>query len=366
MKTMIVGLVLALAGMGICAQTGEVIFSDSFQAPQLAADWKVQSGKWAIEDGCLAAQGTAVIALDKPLSVQFELEAELNYKGRMTFFFDTEKSSYLQIQSVDGQLGQWFFVERDDGNNLLFYSNHQKDRDITPGVLHKIKVTYDCGIVKFYCDGKLKETATFRFNPDPRLTLSSSQCLSQMPYLRIKSFGVRKTATELKTVFQLRAEDFAKGAIYADDGLAGKPVSGERLSGADDNGAALKYSFKSGDVFESRFARIPLEVACCKRILVEVEGDGSGNNVFIILHDRSGEQHLVSEIPLKWEGRREIGVNLGPFLELTKERSVSRWGGDENQKIDFPIQAIDIGVAKRGARVKDSGEVKFRNLRFIE
>jgi len=91
-RTVTMVVVLALAEAGVYAQTGDVIFSDSFQAPRLAAHWKVQSGKWAIEDGCLVAKGAAVIALDKPLGVQFELEAELNYRGRMSFWFDTSNS----------------------------------------------------------------------------------------------------------------------------------------------------------------------------------------------------------------------------------------------------------------------------------
>jgi hypothetical protein len=364
-KTLAVSVVLALTAGAGYAQTGDVLFSDGFQSPRLAAHWKVQSGKWAVEDGCLAAKGAATVALDKPLGVQFELEAELNYRGRMSFYFDTEKSAYLQIQSVDGQRGQWFLGER-DGSNLLFASNHQNDLDITPGTYHRIRLTYDCGDFRFYCDGKLKEGATFRFNPDPCLSLASGQLYSAPFDLRIKGITVRKTACRLKTVYQLRAEDFAKGVIYADTGLAGKPVTGARLSGAGDSGAALTYRFQSGDAFESRFARIPLNVARANRIAIDVESDGSSNKLFVILHDRSGEQRLVSEIVLKWEGRREIGVNLGPFLQLTKERSAGCWGGDENQKIDLPITAIDVGIAKRGARLKDGGEVTLRSVRFLE
>lgn len=77
---------------------------------------------------------------------------------------------------------------------------------------------------------------------------------------------------------------------------------------------------------------------------------------------------MVCKTGLVWQGWQEVGVNLKPFLEspAKMQRSVIHWGGDENQKIDFPIKAIDIGVAKRGGKFKNSGEVKLRQISFIE
>ena len=41
------------------------------------------------------------------------------------------------------------------------------------------------------------------------------------------------------------------------------------------------------------------------------------------------------------------------------------WHGARNQKIDFPVKAMDLGVAKSGKRVRDSSQLGLRNARFV-
>jgi hypothetical protein len=76
----------------------------------------------------------------------------------------------------------------------------------------------------------------------------------------------------------------------------------------------------------------------------------------------------VGEFLVLWDGWQECALNLAAFLEgpSDRQRLHTRWGGDENQMIDFPITSVDIGVAKTDGRVQDEGLVRFRNLRFVE
>jgi hypothetical protein len=163
--------------------------------------------------------------------------------------------------------------------------------------------------------------------------------------------------------------DVARGAMYRDRHLDGSPSGGPGPEGDAATGVSLEYDFKRDARFESRFVRVPFEVgARCGELRLELEGDGSGNKFFVVLHDRSGEQHVVVDVPVMWRGWQEFGVELGAFLDApaNMERLVTRWGGDGNQQLDFPVTAIDIGMAKRGARSGDRGRVRFRRLRFIE
>jgi hypothetical protein len=109
-------------------------------------------------------------------------------------------------------------------------------------------------------------------------------------------------------------------------------------------------------------------VASSARIFMEVEADNSQNNFFVIVHDASGEQHLVLKSPIVWQGVQEVGINLAPYLESPPDmqRQAIHWAGDGNQKIDFPITAFDVGVSKRSPGAKLNGQMSIRDIRFVE
>jgi len=357
----IVGLMtLGLAG---AAHGQTVLFEDTFDAAALAPQWQVVEGQWNIADGALTNTGGGLIALNQPPGGQFELEAEINFPPNwMSLILYYESPNDYGTLYFGG--GYWEFFEMDSGQ-IGTYVQH-RDTEITHSVDHQIKVAVDHGRVALFYDGKPKPVADLRARPGAPIAFRN---LEKGGLVRIKSVRLTKpAAAETKVVRALQAANLTKSVIYADHGLAGKPVAGERLTGDLSKGLELKYALTDGEVFESRFARIPLEAPACRKVLLEVEGDGSANRFFLIVHDRSGEQHLVAELLLSWQGWQEVGVNLAAFLESppNKQRLANRWGGDESQLIDFPITAVDIGVAKRGGRTKSAGRIAVRALRFLE
>jgi hypothetical protein len=359
----LVTLLLTLTGPAFPQATDTVLFTDSFASGALAPDWTVVEGHWTITDGALTNTGGGLIVLNRPPGDRFTLEAQVNFPGNWS-------SLILLYETPDdyGTLyfagGYWEYFDL-DGGALVNYVQH-RDLEITAGVDHEIKVTCDFGLATLHYDGKLKGEAPLRPRPGSRIALRN---LPKGGRLQLKSLRVTQPATPPPSlVAQLPPASPAQSVIYADLGLQGKALPAERLTGDAPNGLRLPYAFAAGDTFESRFARLPLDSPPCRRLLFEVEGDGSKNRFFVILHDRSGEQHLVAEAFLSWQGWRELGVDLKAFLTSPdhKQRLANRWGGDGNQMIDFPLTAVDIGVAKRSARVKDSGQVRFRNLRLVE
>jgi hypothetical protein len=133
-----------------------------------------------------------------------------------------------------------------------------------------------------------------------------------------------------------------KGVVYQDYEFTGSHAGQERLRVDAQSGTGeLAYQFEASRVFES---------------------------CFVIVHDASGEQHLATAAGLSWAGWQDVGINLKMFLQSPPkmERLAIHWGGDQNQKIDFPIKAIDIGVAKRGSRTSDRGQLRFRDVRFLD
>ena len=247
------------------------------------------------------------------------------------------------------------------------YVQHRDPEIVTTNGYHQIRVVSEYGLVALYYDGKFKGLTAFPYRPGSRIGFRS---LPRSGRLSIRDFQLRKLPpAESRTVLQLPPENFLQGVIHQDQGVAGPPSQTDRLTVDVNTGAAsLQYGFTAGSVFESRFVRILIGAAACNTVLLEVDGDSSENNFFIIVHDASGEQHLILKTSLAWQGWQEVGVPLGTFLESPKdlERRALHWGGDHNQKIDFPLQAMDLGIAKRGGRVQDRGKLRLRKVRFLE
>ena len=185
------------------------------------------------------------------------------------------------------------------------------------------------------------------------------------PYNYTPKIFVRKN---LKTVYQLNSKIFSKAVVYKDYKNTGKPGAADQLTINTKNEVDVKYTFSSDDVFESSFVSIPVKIPQCDIIIIDVKSDGSKNNFFIILHDSSGEQHLVLKTTLVWQKWLNIGIDLKPYLKspAKSQRLIIHWSGDENQKIDFPVKIIDIGVSKCSRRIKNKGQIRFRNVQFAK
>jgi len=363
---LLLSVAFAVANEGVCAEAApRVLFADAFQASRLAPDWQVIEGDWRVENGALTNSGGGLIVLNTPHGGRFAMEFEIRFPSKwmsvIPFFTKPEDYGTLYFGN-----GYWESFEM-RGQALADYIQRRDAEIVTGNDYHRIKVVVEYGLVSFLYDGKAKGPAVLRHRPGARVAFRS---LPGADTLKIRDFRLEQLgAADVRTVYRLQPADLAKGVVYQDCETAGKPGGADRLTVGDRTGnAGLTYAFTPGAVFESCFVRIPVDAARSQTILMDLEGDGSGNSVFVIVHDASGEQHLVIATGLAWSGWQEVGVNLKTFLEspANMERRVIHWEGDGNQRIDFPVRAVDIGVAKRGSRAADRGQVRFRNVRFVE
>jgi len=165
---------------------------------------------------------------------------------------------------------------------------------------------------------------------------------------------------------KLKKEDFTQGKILEDYKF--KTIEEKGMPIINESSVSLTYDFTDDKDFRGTFLRIPVSVEKADKICLMLDGDVSKNRFFIIVHDKSGEQHLIQSMPLIWSGTRVIKVDLKRFFQAPPERVIeaTHWNGDKNQKIDFPITALDIGVCKREKALKQSGRIGISNLRFEE
>ena len=100
-----------------------------------------------------------------------------------------------------------------------------------------------------------------------------------------------------------------------------------------------------------------------------VWGDQSGHELFIVLTDAGGEQHLLAtRTILDWEGPRRITLDLDPLRHPPPKLVVTcdHWGGDGNQVLDDPVTAVTIGIHDRPDDREGRGRVRVADLAFIE
>ena len=357
--------VLAIAGAAEAEDApGRELFSDSFEKPELGAAWKVVEGNWKVEEGALTGRGGGLIVLQTPPGGRFSMEFDIQFPNTWMSVIPcyTAPESYGTLYFGGGYWESFEMV----GKDIADYRQRKDPQIVTTSGSHRIKVVSEYGLLSFTFDGHAKGPAAIAFRPGSRVAFRT---LPGASVCKIKNFRLVQLSPDIsQAVSQLTAAEVAKGIVFQDYRQSGKPGAADRLKVDLQSGdAALKYEFDSGKNFESCFVRLPVEAAQSRAIFLDVEGDGTRNDFFVIVHDASGEQHLVMSTGIAWSGWQDVGVNLGAFLKSPEqnERLVIHWGGDHNQRIDFPIRTLDIGVVKRGIRTADQGQFRFRNVRFV-
>lgn len=366
-KSSAVAAILCLAFVALAHAADEtVIFSDSFQGKQLSPEWEVHEGRWEIADGALTVTDGGIISLKKLPGGSFAMEFEITFPATWMSVIPlfTSPDDYATLYFAGGY---WESFQM-RGHDLSGYVQRKDPDMVRTGDFQKLKVISDYGSVWFTYDGKEKGPVAFPFRPGARIAFRS---LPGPGVLKIRNFKLTKVEpADIKVIRELRPEELSQGTIGKDRGLEGKPgATSEAVSVDPQTGAVVvSYAFASDNQFESCFARIPVRVARSGRIFMEVEADNSRNNFFLIVHDASGEQHLVIKSPIVWQGVQEVGINLAPYLESppAMQRQAIHWAGDGNQKIDFPITAFDVGVSKRSPGATRIGQIRIRAIRFVE
>lgn len=359
-------LVLLVCAGEIAARADDtLLFADRFDAKSISDAWEIHTGNWSIDDAALVNQDGGLITLKMPPGGRFSLEFEIAFPSNWMSVipFLTKPDDYATLYMTNGY---WESFEM-KGEQLVDYIQHRDPGIVTSNGFHTIKLVADFGVVSLFFDGEEKGTSVFPFRPGSRIGFKS---LPKAGLLKIRNLRVTELEpVEEHIVFNVSRDEFSRALIYKDRGTKSQPATEDRLSvdAVLDTGV-LKYQFNADDEFESNFVRLPVQSPNATRLFMQVDGDGSENNFFVIVHDASGEQHLVMKTLLAWEGPQEVGINLVSFLESPPkmERHLIHWGGDENQRIDFPLTAIDVGIAKQGSRIKNAGGLGLTKIRLTK
>ena len=136
-------------------------------------------------------------------------------------------------------------------------------------------------------------------------------------------------------------------------------------------GIVLDYVFPSKG-HDACMVEFPVDQKKFSQITVELTADKPGHRPFIVLTDKNGEKHYFSlngsrrikDQAIKKAGRQKLTTKIQIKNGHPGEYFAFRWGGDDNQVIDFPVKKIMLGLNDYPDESTGTGRIVFHSITF--
>ncbi len=153
----------------------------------------------------------------------------------------------------------------------------------------------------------------------------------------------------------------------------GKPAplpDGAKASVGKD-GIRMDYVFASAG-HDACMVEFPVDQGPFSALTVELSVSGPGHRPFVVLTDKNGEKHYFSLVntrniaaqALKKAGKHTLSIPVPVRNEHPGEKFAFRWGGDDNQTIDFPVQSVRLGLNDSPDEFQGTGWIVFHSISF--
>ena len=154
------------------------------------------------------------------------------------------------------------------------------------------------------------------------------------------------------------------------DGRNAAVPQGAKMTVAPD-GIVLDYVFPSGG-HDACMVEFPVDLKAFRQVTVEITAEQPGHRPFIVLTDKNGEKHYFSLVNTKVikaqtigkAGRRKLVIPVKAGNSHPGEYFAFRWGGDDNQMIDFPVKKVMLGLNDHPDESTGSGRIVFHSITF--
>lgn len=138
-----------------------------------------------------------------------------------------------------------------------------------------------------------------------------------------------------------------------------------------DSGVEITYNFTSPK-HDAVMIEFPTMIPYVDSVTVDLTVEKPGHRPFIVVTDANGECHYFSLIPtskiadqvIKKSGRQTLNAPLILKNKFLGERFAYRWGGDNNQKIDFPIRRVMLGLNDYPDAFTGRGKIILHTIKF--
>ena len=147
--------------------------------------------------------------------------------------------------------------------------------------------------------------------------------------------------------------------------VAGKPAdppAGSKMV-LKDGALFLTYNFTSEE-HDALFFELKQNLHSATELTAEVNGDGRGHTLFVVVKDKSGESFYFPGPAVDFKGWKTIRIKFKYPNVNPGEKYASIWGGDGNQHPDFPLQGIVIGLNDTPDTAVDTGTIIIKDIRI--
>lgn len=102
------------------------------------------------------------------------------------------------------------------------------------------------------------------------------------------------------------------------------------------------------------------------RLSVSAKGDGREHWLGMVLTDNGGESHFLGKRIINGTTWQAMEIDLAFFLKSPSVGEITgkSWGGDGNQKIDFPIKRIELGFFDEVRGFEENSGVEIGQVKF--
>jgi hypothetical protein len=360
----------------------EILFNDDFDSGKINPEWKKEKkSKYQIKDGCLVLVNGESIVLPlkerKPFIFTCTLKGThvgFKYPGiNISFIEQGEKGHYMLHLKPEGKREKAFYYiwEKESNSkhrNVLGFSYFSKlgmkfhcDR------FHKFAVSFSADqTLRFYWDEALiLEKSNIFFCPD-RIKIEGSQGINlYIDNVIIQEDKSSKNKGSL--VFESNFSDINSLVLSGHENYNEKQtISGnEVIPDAHQKSVRLKYDFKTKG-HDAFMLSKNINVEKADYLSIKIKGNGSKHRIFFVLTDATGEKHYLACKSLRNTNWAVLDISLEEHLKplLPGEVTGNSWGGDANQKIDFPITQIMVGINDIPDSFIGNGEFEVSEFQF--
>lgn len=136
-------------------------------------------------------------------------------------------------------------------------------------------------------------------------------------------------------------------------------------------GLTLNYVFASKG-HDACMVEFPVNLKKFNTYTVRFSVPAPGHRPFMVLTDKNNEKHYFSLPPtrriadqaIKRKGSQSYTGKIQITNKHPGEYFEFRWGGDDNQKIDFPVKKLMLGMNDYPDTFQGKGKITFHSMTF--
>ena len=180
-------------------------------------------------------------------------------------------------------------------------------------------------------------------------------------------------ASALETTADLQFANLKDFKVKAHVNEQNAPPPADASVKRTDDGIEMNYVFPSAG-HDALMIEFPMHVPASDAVTVELTAAQTGHRPYLVVVDAGNEFHYLSLIPdirishqvIQKTGRQILTAPLPLKTQHPGELYASHWGGDGNQKIDFPLKHVYIGLNDYPDAFQGKGKIILHSIKFTK